>query len=216
MLGINSWLYSLAPILICMISLWIISLILKNVAIVDIFWGLGFVIVFWLTYIRTPLNYQLKTILLGAMVTIWGIRLTIHILFRSIGKPEDARYTQFRANNGAAWWWSSLFKVFLLQGLLIWLISAPISIMQTTLTEIGPITILGLCIWLLGFIFETLADLQLAQFKSDYTNKGKLLTSGLWSLSRPARTTLVTPLNGGDSGLSHYPKLRGGQSSHQS
>ncbi len=184
MIHLEVWLSTLVPILACMAALWILSLLLKNTAIVDIFWGLGFVLIFWLTYARSPLSQQPKTILLGLMVTIWGFRLAIHILFRNIGKGEDARYAQFRANNGVNWWWNSLFKVFVLQGLLIWIIAAPISIMQVYPSAIGPLSLLGFGIWLLGFLFETIGDLQLVRFKSDPTNKGQLLTSGLWALTR--------------------------------
>ena len=184
MIGIDIWISTLAPLLACTITLWVVSLILKNASIIDIFWGLGFVLSFWLTYIQTSQNNHIIATALGALVTLWGLRLAIHILLRSIGKGEDKRYAQFRANNGSHWWWSSLFKVFLLQGLLIWLISAPISIMQASPTPIHLLTTIGFCVWIIGFVFEAGSDWQLVRFKSDPANKGKLLTTGLWKLTR--------------------------------
>ncbi|HCU80051.1 MAG TPA: hypothetical protein DGN60_02665 [Chloroflexi bacterium] len=184
MLGIEIWLYSLAPLLICTISLWVFSLLLKNASIIDIFWGLGFVTVFWLTSTQLQNENRFQMTLLGATVTLWGLRLAIHIFLRSIGKGEDARYAKFRTNAGHTWWWSSLFKVFIFQGLLIWIISAPISITQATPMQRGPLVYFGFCIWLIGFIFEAGGDLQLARFKSLPKNKGGLLTTGFWGLTR--------------------------------
>jgi len=182
--GLEIWLSTLLPILICTSVLWAISLKLKNASIIDIFWGLGFVIVFWLTSYQSPHENQFQINLLGATVTLWGLRLSAHILFRSSGKGEDARYAKFRANSGRSWWWSSFFKVFILQGLLIWIIAAPISITQVAPLQIEPLVYFGFFTWLVGFIFEAGGDLQLARFKSNPKNKGRLLTTGLWSLTR--------------------------------
>ncbi len=184
MIGTDIWISTLAPLLACTVALWAVSLLLKNASIIDIFWGLGFVVSFWLTYIQTSRNNNITTILLGVLVTVWGLRLAIHILLRSIGKGEDKRYAQFRANNAPHWWWSSLFKVFLLQGLLIWLISAPISIMQVSPTPMSLITTIGLLVWIIGFVFEAGSDWQLMRFKSDPTNNDKLLTTGFWEITR--------------------------------
>ena len=184
MIGIDILISTLAPVLACTIALWAVSLQLKNASIIDIFWGLGFVVSFWLTYIQAPHNNHIVPTLLGVLVTAWGLRLAIHILLRSFGKGEDKRYAKFRTDNGPHWWWSSLFKVFLLQGLLIWLISAPISIMQASPNPIGLLSTIGLFVWIIGFVFEAGSDWQLMRFKSIPANKGKLLTTGLWKLSR--------------------------------
>jgi len=86
---------------------------------------------------------------------------------RSICKGKDVRCAQFFANNGANWWWTSLFKVFVLYGLLIWITASPIYIMQYDLSIIGALSLLGFGIWLLRFIFETTGDLQLERFKPE-------------------------------------------------
>jgi steroid 5-alpha reductase family enzyme len=95
-----------------MTLLWLVSLALKNSSIVDIFWGTGFVIVTWVAFVLTPDGFALRKWLLNVLVTIWGLRLSLHILARNWGKPEDFRYQVWRKEAGAAWWWRSFFKVF--------------------------------------------------------------------------------------------------------
>jgi steroid 5-alpha reductase family enzyme len=123
---------------------------------------------------------------MGVMVTVWGLRLALHIGFRNWGKPEDFRYAKWREENDARWWWVSFFKVFLLQGLLMWIISASILAAQTSSFPaiLTPLDLLGLLLWAFGLLFETIADLQLSLFKLNATNRGKLLTTGLWKFSR--------------------------------
>jgi steroid 5-alpha reductase family enzyme len=96
-----------------MIMLWLLSLALKNSSIVDIFWGTGFVIVAWAAFLLTPGGFATRKVLLVTLVTLWGLRLSLYILRRNWGKPEDFRYQAWRKEAGAAWWWRSFFKVFL-------------------------------------------------------------------------------------------------------
>src|SRR5690349_15608332 len=103
-------------ILCMMILLWVVSLPLKNSSIVDIFWGPGFVVVAWVNYLLSPFNSPAK-LLQTILVTVWGLRLALHIGMRNWGKPEDFRYAKWRQENDSHWWWISFFKVFLLQGL---------------------------------------------------------------------------------------------------
>ncbi len=107
-------------------------------------------------------------------------------MLRNAGKGEDFRYQQWRAAAGAAWWWRSFFKVFLLQGILLWVISAPLLAAQIS-AQPGRLTWLdfgGAALWLVGFYFEALGDWQLARFKANPANKGRLLDSGLWRYTR--------------------------------
>ncbi len=180
-----------------MILLWFLSLVLKNSSIVDIFWGTGFVMIAWFV------NLSLRETFLGisayetamsvgrswwitALVTIWGLRLSIYIYQRNHGKPEDFRYAQWRTENGARWWWYSFFKVFLLQGVLMWIIAAPVIAGQYPHAgpTPNPFDILGILVWVVGFFFEAVGDWQLARFKQDSFNKGKLMTSGVWRYTR--------------------------------
>jgi steroid 5-alpha reductase family enzyme len=124
--------------------------------------------------------------LIGILVTIWGLRLTTHILTRNWGKGEDFRYRKWRAENGSRWWWKSYFQVFLLQGLLLWVISAPLLVAQYSgapdrLTVIDAV---GVVLWAVGFFFESVGDMQLARFRADPGNKGKVLDTGVWRYTR--------------------------------
>jgi steroid 5-alpha reductase family enzyme len=113
-------------ILLMMTLLWLLSLLLRDSSIVDIFWGTGFMVAAWLYYALTPEGYMPRKLLLAILVTIWGLRLSFHILRRNWGKEEDFRYRKWRQEAGAKWWWYSFFQVFLLQGVLMWVLSLPL------------------------------------------------------------------------------------------
>jgi steroid 5-alpha reductase family enzyme len=173
-------------ILGCMTALWLLSLFLKNSSIVDIFWGTGFVIVNWVYFALSPEGCLPRQLLIGSLVSIWGLRLSIHILTRNWGKPEDFRYQKWRKENGSRWWWWSFLQVFLLQGILLWIISAPLLAAQfgATPNRLTVIDILGVLLWAVGFFFESAGDAQLARFKADPSNKGKVLDTGVWRYTR--------------------------------
>jgi steroid 5-alpha reductase family enzyme len=169
-----------------MILLWLLSLALGNSSIVDIFWGTGFAIVAWAAYLATPDGILPRKVLLVALVAVWGLRLSAHILRRNWGKPEDFRYARWREESGRRWWWFSFFKVFLLQGLLLWIISTPLIAAQISRlpARLGVLDALGVVVWAIGFIFEAVGDAQLERFKANPANKGKLLTTGVWRYTR--------------------------------
>jgi steroid 5-alpha reductase family enzyme len=173
-------------ILVLMILLWLVSLALKNSSIVDIFWGTGFVISAWAAFALTPDGFTGRKWLLVTLTSIWGLRLTLHILIRNWSKGEDFRYQVWRKEAGAAWWWRSFFKVFLLQGILMWIIGTPLLSAQISATpaQLTWLDYLAIPVWLVGFFFEAVGDWQLAQFKADPANKGKLLTTGVWRYTR--------------------------------
>jgi steroid 5-alpha reductase family enzyme len=169
-----------------MILLWLLSLALRNSSIVDIFWGTGFVVVTWAAFLLGDEGYLPRKVLVAGLVTLWGFRLSIHILRRNWGKSEDFRYAKWREENGARWWWVSLFKVFLLQGVLLWIISAPLVAAEVspTPTSLGVMEALAVVVWAIGFFFESVGDWQLARFKADPANRGKLLDRGVWRYTR--------------------------------
>lgn len=173
-------------LLILMTILWLISIALKNASIVDIFWGIGFIIIAWTAYTLTSGGYLPRKNLVCAMTTLWGLRLALHIGIRNWGKPEDSRYAAWRKENGSDWWWKSYFKVFLLQGFLMWIISAPIVAAQTSgfPAILTPLDLIGAAFWVIGLAFESVADIQLARFKRNAANRGAILTSGVWAFSR--------------------------------
>jgi steroid 5-alpha reductase family enzyme len=177
---------ALIVILSMMIILWIISLQIKNVSIVDVFWGSGFVMICLLYFLKTG-GFESRKILLMILVAAWGLRLSCYLVWRNYGKGEDFRYKKFRKDYGEGrYWWISFFQTFLLQGILMWLISAPLLGAQfyTRGNTLGIFDFVGVLIWILGFVFETGGDIQLARFKRDPANKGKVLTKGFWHYTR--------------------------------
>jgi len=180
------YLQGLLIVVVFFTLVWVLSVFIKNASIVDIFWGLGFVLAATFYFIATPGISTIKIITM-ALVVLWGLRLSMHIFFRNAGKPEDYRYQQFRKNYGEKrYWWFSYFQVFLLQGFLVWIISAPLLAINYFSGEnpFGILDILGILIWLVGFTFEAGGDWQLNRFKADPANKGKLLTTGFWKYTR--------------------------------
>lgn len=177
---------ALAVILALMTLLWLVSLRLKNASIVDFFWGTGFVISSWVYFALTPGGFLLRKLLISLLVTVWGLRLSLYILWRNWGKGEDFRYRKWREEAGARWWWQSFLRVFLLQGILMWIISIPLLAAQfhASPNHLTALDYLGVAVWLIGFFFEAAGDLQLARFKADPANRGKVMDRGVWGLTR--------------------------------
>jgi len=183
---VQIWVQALIVIMIMMTTLWVISVFIKNVSIVDLFWGLGFVVTGWFYYFNTE-GLEPRKLVLMIMVTIWGLRLSGYLTWRNAGKGEDFRYKQFRKNYGEKrYWWISFFQTFLLQGVLMWLISVPLlgAQYQSGNSHLGVIDFAGIVLWIIGIAFESGGDFQLARFKADPSNKGKVLDSGFWKFSR--------------------------------
>lgn len=169
-----------------MTTLWIISIFLKNVSIVDLFWGAGFAVTSIFYFINTN-GFDTRKVLLLAMVSIWGLRLSIYLAWRNIGKGEDFRYAQFRKNYGEhRYWWISFFQTFLLQGVLMWLISVPLlgAMYNSANSSLGILDFIGIELWIIGLSFEAGGDFQLAKFKLNPNNKGKVLNTGFWRYTR--------------------------------
>jgi steroid 5-alpha reductase family enzyme len=167
-------------------AVWLLSLLLRDSSIIDVFWGLGFVLACWIYFAATPDGYLPRKGLLTLLVTLWGLRLSLYILIRNWKRGEDYRYRQWRQAAGRSWWWRSYFKVFLLQGALLWLISTPLLAAQLSPSpaRLTVLDILAVLVWGIGFFFETAGDWQLARFKADPGNRGRLLTSGIWRYTR--------------------------------
>jgi steroid 5-alpha reductase family enzyme len=175
----------LAIVLLYMTTVWFFSVLLRNAGIVDIFWGLGFVLVA-LTYFAFTDGFLERKILVLALVGTWGLRLSGYIASRNLGHGEDYRYRTWRERSPSNFWWISYLQVFLLQGLLLWLISFPLLVAMHS-DEPGRLTVvdaLGSLLWAVGFLFEAVGDYQLARFKADPKNKGKTMRSGLWRYTR--------------------------------
>jgi steroid 5-alpha reductase family enzyme len=176
----------LAWIVVLVTLLWLLSLRLRDASIVDIFWGPGFVALNAAYALLTPDGAPARKLAATLLVSLWGLRLGIHLFLRNRGRPEDFRYRRWREQAGPPWWWQSYFKVFLLQGLLIWLIAFPLLAAQAGRVPSGWTWIdsLAVGVWAIGFLFESIGDAQLARFRSRPENRGRLLDRGLWRYTR--------------------------------
>lgn len=173
-----------ATILVLMVVTWLISVAVKDASIVDLIWGLGFVLVAWAAFITIG-EPGGRRWLLVLLTSVWGLRLSGYLSWRNLGKGEDFRYQKMREKAPDSFWWKSLFTVFFLQGVLMWVVSLPVQIGQVPTAEpLGILDWLGVAAWAVGFFFETVGDLQLARFKADPANKGRVMDGGLWRYTR--------------------------------
>jgi steroid 5-alpha reductase family enzyme len=176
----------LAVILIYMTLVWLWSVRSSNAGIVDVFWGPGFLLAALVYYALTPEGFLPRKVLIVMLVAVWGLRLGLHLGLRNIGKREDPRYARWRAEGGRLWWLHSYLKVFVLQGVIMWLVAMPLLLAQASplpdyLTVFDYAAIL---VWGVGFFFEAVGDWQLTRFKADPANQGRVMESGLWKYTR--------------------------------
>lgn len=180
----NIWFPALALLSGFGTILWIISLMIKDSSIIDPLWGVLFIIAGWFYFFQTNDGFEARKMILMSLVTIWGLRLSIYLAWRNWGKGEDYRYQKFRKNWGKNYWWGSLIQVFWLQPFLAWLISAVLLGGMIDGNSLNLLDFVGIGVWLIGFLFEAGGDWQLARFKSNPKNKGKLLDTGFWKYTR--------------------------------
>jgi steroid 5-alpha reductase family enzyme len=166
-------------------TLWVVSIPLRDVSIIDPWWSMGFLLVTVHTIVRT--GWAPEKALLVGLVALWALRLWVHLLFRSRGKPEDPRYAAFRRRFGAErYWWLSFFQVFLLQGVLVVVISAPLQVAASAPPPdpIAPLDIVGSAVVVAGFLFEAVADWQLSRYTRHPNYFGEaVLGWGFWMFS---------------------------------
>lgn len=159
---------------------------LRNNSIVDMGWGIGFVLVNWALALQWG-RFDAVNLLAGALVTLWGVRLFYHILKRNWGKGEDFRYADWRREWGRFVIPRAFLQVYVLQGLMMWLIGMPLFLLKSPQAATGRLSALALAgvgVWIVGFFFETVGDRQLEAFKKNPANKGKILDTGLWRYTR--------------------------------
>ena len=179
----NLYLLAALIILLYMVTIWLVSLAIADASIVDFLWGPGFVLVTWVG-LRIQPTLQPRDWLIALLVTIWGVRLAVHIFLRNRGQGEDYRYAQWRKEAGAQWWWRSFFKVNLLQGAVMWVVAFPLIAILQTVSSLNLLDLVGVVMWVIGFGFEAVGDWQLARFKRKPENKGLVLETGLWRYTR--------------------------------
>lgn len=166
---------------VCLV--FVFSVVFKRNDVADIAWGGGYVVV--CIYLMMSRDAYGVSQLVYMLVILWGLRLAIHVFLRNRKKSEDCRYKQWREKWGKTFLLRSFLQVYLLQGALMLLVMAPVFVVAQTwgapLTFLGAV---GFFLWCVGFYFEAMGDYQLTTFLNDPKNKGKIMTQGLWKLSR--------------------------------
>ncbi|NLA53043.1 MAG: DUF1295 domain-containing protein, partial [Clostridiales bacterium] len=163
----------------------IIGTIKKNNGLVDIAWGMGFVIVSWFSVLRNLPLFPFAKVTMAILLSFWGMRLAHHLFLRNAGKPEDFRYVNFRNNWKKLFLLRAFFQIYMLQALFQFMIVLPVILPhKANVTPNLPLFFIGLGLFGIGFLFESLGDSQLKQFKSDPENKGKIMDQGLWRYTR--------------------------------
>ena len=177
--------WNFSAVFLMMVIGWLISLRYRNVTIVDSLWGLGFVLIAWITFLLSE-GFIGRRLLIVVLVSLWGIRLSVFLSRRNWGAGEDPRYGEWRKKSGERFWLVSFFKVFLLQAIFLWVISLVLQIGQLSSTpdRFTWLDMLGVFIWGAGFFFEAVGDWQLARFKADPSTKGRVMDQGLWAYTR--------------------------------
>ena len=171
-------------ILASMLALWLLSIPLRDASIVDIFWGPGFAVAAWVSFALAG-GDPARRWLVAILTTIWALRLGLYLLWRKRGHGEDPRYTALIDHLGAEKrHWTTLTRVFLLQGAVMWVVALPVMVAQVWREPIGVFAYLGTGLWLAGFLFEAAGDWQMTRFKADPANRGKVMDRGLWRYTR--------------------------------
>jgi steroid 5-alpha reductase family enzyme len=183
MMTFTPYLHGLAAVVVAGLLTWALSLTLRNVAIVDSLWPLLFLI---LAYTDAFEASQLspRAVLTLVLVSLWGLRLAVHITWRNWRRGEDRRYQAIRARNEPGFAFKSIYLVFVFQAMLAWIISLPLLGAIGSSGALGALDAVGAAVWLLGFGFEAGGDWQLSRFLADPRNRGKVMDRGLWRLTR--------------------------------
>ncbi len=175
----------LGAILVLFFVLWLVSLAVRDASIVDMAWGAGFVVIAWIAYFLGG-GAPHRRLLMAAMVTIWGLRLSLYLIRRNLGKEEDYRYQAMRKRHGARFPVVSLGSVFVLQAVIMWIVSLPVQAAQVAVLpeKLQWLDFVGIFVWSVGLFFEAVGDAQLASFKANAENAGKVMDRGLWRYTR--------------------------------
>jgi len=176
---------TLAVALGAMLVLWLLSLALRDASIVDIWWGPGFALLAGVAALAGEGGDPARRTLVTVLVAVWGLRLGAYLLWRNAGKGEDPRYRAMRRHHGERFAWVSGVTVFGLQGALQWFVSLPVQVVHVSPGgPLGALDALGVALFAVGLFFETVGDAQLARFKADPANAGRVMDRGLWRYTR--------------------------------
>jgi len=180
---IFEYLYVLAPMLIIGVGFWGVSVIKKDVSIVDSVWSLFFIVAVFVMAIQQQ-QLSDRALVIIFLVIAWGARLSLHITARHWGQNEDHRYQTIRNNNQPMFELKSLYLIFGFQAIIAWIIALPLFFGIQSTAALNYIDAIALLLWMTGMFFEVTADYQLYRFKKNPDNHGKILTEGLWRYTR--------------------------------
>jgi steroid 5-alpha reductase family enzyme len=183
MFSLPVYLEGLCVVVAAGVFTWLASLYKHDVSIVDSVWSLMFIALALHTAMAMG-HWGPRSLLILALVSLWGLRLSIYITWRNWGDEEDHRYRAIRARNEPHFAYKSLYLIFGLQALLAWLISLPLHAAIVGDGALGLLDGLGAVLWLVGFAFEAGGDWQLARFKANPANRGKVMDRGFWRYTR--------------------------------
>ena len=175
---------SVAAVFVYMNAWFAWSLLKKRADIVDVAWGMGFVVIALTLYLQRT-EFSARALICLVFVACWGFRLAGHIHHRNHGKPEDFRYKAWREEWGKGFLLRSYLQIFMLQGFFMLTIAASLIMIQAfSQTPLNMLDYLGMAIWGMGFFFEAIGDEQLRRYKQNPANKGRIIQSGLWHYTR--------------------------------
>jgi steroid 5-alpha reductase family enzyme len=174
----------LGALFIYMCGAFVVSLIRKDNGSADIAYGWGFALLAWVSYYFG--TESTVGFFASILATVWALRLSLRIYLRGRGKPEDFRYAAWRAAWGKTFVVRSFRQVFMLQGLVIFLVALPVTLLNLYGADlgIGVLGLIGFALWSIGFFFEAVGDAQLGSFMKNPQNKGHVMNTGLWKYTR--------------------------------
>lgn len=183
MFDTTAYFLSLGVVLAFAICSWLLSVIRRDVSLVDSLWSLMILLSLGI-YLISSSSIGPRGAVVMVLVAVWALRLSIYITVRNHGQPEDRRYQAIRNNNQPRFWLKSLYIVFLLQGFLAWVVSLSAVAAVAGQAPLGPLDYAGITLWICGMFFESVGDWQLARFRRSETTEGQVLDSGLWRYTR--------------------------------
>ena len=177
-----SFLISFIAVFLLLSGLFLYADSRKRYDLIDSVWGPGFAVIAVITWLFAE-GEPTRQWIITALTAVWGLRLGVHIHSRNRGKDEDPRYQDMvrRAKGNAR---LKMYRVYLLQAVLMWIVSLPVQAAQHLSAPFGVLDCVGTGVWLVGFIFEAVGDWQLSRFRADPANKGAVMDRGLWRFTR--------------------------------
>jgi steroid 5-alpha reductase family enzyme len=180
--GLHAAALGLATGVVLALAVWAVSVPKRDVSIVDSAWG--FLVLVPALVVAAVLPVGPRAVVVLVLAAAWALRLSSHIAWRHRGQREDRRYRKIRRRNEPHFAWKSVYLVFGLQALLGWIVAAPLMAAVASPAPWSALDALGLALASFGLIYETVADAQLARFRADPRNRGKVMDRGLWRFSR--------------------------------